>query len=139
MNIKQDKFCKVCGEENEILHEDFKDGDEVTWAEYFWISGRKDKRILSGKLHLCNLDGGDCSPSHSYKLIFIKHDKATREYLTNHEACDRNGTGALSRVTGKKYTILKAITHHKLNHHLDGNSLTAKEWYENQKPVLVSC
>ena len=58
MDKEQNKFCGVCGEENKIFHEDFKDGDEVTWQEYFWVdgwygwNGKKESIVLSGKIYL---------------------------------------------------------------------------------------
>ncbi len=103
----QNKFCGVCGEENEIFHEDFKDGDEVTWREYF--SGRN-VTVLSGKL----------------KKYGVEHDKETKAYLEKHKPITSNAHRYYN-----DQTPLSEIPFHGLNHHLDGMALTAKEWYKN--------
>ena len=106
MDKKQNKFCGVCGEENEIFHEDFKDGDEVTWAEYF---SDRNVTVLSGKLK---------------RKFFVYHDEETNSYLANHKPVTK-----VSRLKNE-ITPLAEITYHGLNHHLDGMSLTAKEYYK---------
>jgi hypothetical protein len=121
MDKEQNKFCGVCGEENKIFHEDFKDGDEVTWQEYFWVdgwygwNGKKESIVLSGKIYL---DG-------------IAHDKETKAYLENHKPLNWSLEKAKYRLYYER-TPLAEITYHGLNHHLDGMALTAKEWYKNK-------
>ena len=115
MDKKQNKFCGVCGEENEIFHEDFKDGDEVTWREYFWVDGRKDSTILSGKK----------------TTYYVKHDKETKAYLENHKPLNWSLEKAKYRWHYER-TPLVDITYHGLNHHLDGMGLTAKEYYKTK-------
>ena len=115
MNKEQNKFCGVCGAENEIFHEDFKDGDEVTWREYFLVDGRKDSTILSGKIYL---DG-------------IAHDKETKAYLENHKPLNWSLEKEKYRLYYER-TPLAELTYHDLNYHLDGGFLTAKEYYKNK-------